>query len=595
MAIRWKNKTLSFRWKLFLSYLVLCLVLVVGLFAAVDRLLVKRLVDERKESLFNQVYLARMLTEQHPSETYQNILKTIGVGVNARVTLIAADGKVLAESGMPDESISSVDNHADRVEVRSAMLEGSGWSVRYSNTVQMPMLYVALRCTINGAPAVIRLAHPMEDLTTAKQKLQTVLGGVVLMLVLAALILSAVFSNITSRPLREIADAAARIGVGEKGVRISLSERSGEIGYLAQVLNDMAGKIENQVHRISTEQQRLSAILRGMGEGVMVTDRIGGILLVNPAFLRMFGITGEITGSPLVDVCRHPDLLQAFETQRDSGKEMTCEITIPATSLVLLAHWVPLADSIGIRQGAVAVFHDISELKRLESMRRDFVANVSHELRTPVAVIKGYGETLLEGTLEDSTEKSRRFVEIIVHHAERLSNLINDILTLSRLESRDAETRLLPLDVSVITDRVKLLMGDHAGSKGITLDISCHGVIPMVLGDQGQLEQVLLNLLDNAVKYTPEGGAVTVSVRPEGARVSVSVTDTGAGIPRKDLPRIFERFYRVDEGRSREQGGTGLGLSIVKHIVQLHKGEIKVESEPGKGTVFTVYLQTASV
>jgi len=402
-----------------------------------------------------------------------------------------------------------------------------------------------------------------------------------------------IFSNVTSRPLREIADAAARIGVGEKGVRISLSGRTGEIGYLAQVLNDMAGRIEQQMHRISSEQQRLSAILRGMGEGVMVTDRTGNILLVNPAFLRMFGIRGEVVGSPLVEVCRHPDLLQAFEIQRESGEEMSCEITIPSTSLVLLAHWVPLLEKDNQRQGTVAVFHDISELKRLESIRRDFVANVSHELRTPVAVIKGYAETLLDGVLDDSAEQSRCFVEIIGRHAERLSSLINDILTLSRLEGRDAGCRLLPLDITAVIEKVRLLMEDHASGKGIGLKVVIAGNLPLVYGDQGQLEQVLLNLLDNAVKYTPDGGRITLTTRPDAGRVAITVADTGSGIPRKDLSRIFERFYRVDEGRSREQGGTGLGLAIVKHIVQLHEGEIKVESEPGEGSVFTLYLKTA--
>lgn len=584
---------MSFRWKLFVSYLLLCLVLVVGLFLAVDHLLVKRLTEESRESLLNQARLAAMMAEQQSTAKPQELVKKLGAGIRARVTLIAADGRVLGDSGVQDDRIAFVDNHAGRSEVREAMVTGSGTSLRYSTTLRTTMLYVAVRCPVQGIPGVVRLALPLERLDAAKRALHVLLGGTVLLLLVAAALLSVVFSNITSRPLREIADAAARIGIGEKGVRISLSGRSGEIGYLAQVLNDMAGRIESQMHRISSEQQRLSAILRGMGEGVMVTDRLGSVMLVNPAFMRLFGITGEVTGRPLVDICRHPDLLQAFETQRESGDEMTCEIAIPATSLVLLAHWVPLLDDSGTRQGTVAVFHDISELKRLETMRRDFVANVSHELRTPVAVIKGYAETLLDGALEGPPDSSRRFVEIIGHHAGRLTSLINDILTLSRLEGRDADLHLLPLDIVPVVEKVRMLLEDHAGGKGLSLKVSASGHIPRVLGDQGQLEQVLLNLLDNAVKYTPQGGSVTVTVRPEGARVAVVVADTGSGIPGKDLSRIFERFYRVDEARSREQGGTGLGLAIVKHIVQLHGGEIKVESEPGKGSVFTVCLPAA--
>lgn len=584
---------MSFRWKLFFSYLSLCLLLVLGLFAAVDHLLLKRLTEESRESLLNQARLAAMLAEQQSESSPQVLAQKLGAEIKSRVTLIAADGRVLGDSGVSDEQLQTVDNHAGRSEVQDARSGGIGTSLRYSSTLRTTMLYAAVRCPLQGGFGVLRLALPLERLDAAKQTLHTVLGGTLLLLIFASLVLSMIFSNVTSRPLREIADAAARIGVGEKGVRISLSGRTGEIGYLAQVLNDMAGRIEQQMHRISSEQQRLSAILRGMGEGVMVTDRMGNILLVNPAFLRMFGIRGEVVGSPLVEVCRHPDLLQAFEIQRESGEEMSCEITIPATSLVLLAHWVPLLEEDNPGQGTVAVFHDISELKRLESVRRDFVANVSHELRTPVAVIKGYAETLLDGALDDSAEQSRRFVEIIGHHAERLSNLISDILTLSRLEGRDAGVKLLPLDIGVVVGKVRMLMEDHARGKGISLQVFSAENLPFVAGDQGQLEQVLLNLLDNAVKYTPDGGRITITVRPETGRIAIAVADTGSGIPRKDLSRIFERFYRVDEGRSREQGGTGLGLAIVKHIVQLHDGEIKVDSEPGEGSVFTLYLKTA--
>lgn len=226
-------------------------------------------------------------------------------------------------------------------------------------------------------------------------------------------------------------------------------------------------------------------------------------------------------------------------------------------------------------------------------MRRDFVANVSHELRTPVAVIKGYAETLLDGALDDTPERGRHFVSIIAGHAERLTNLINDILTLSKLEARDAALTLHPLDLCGTIRKAQMLMEDHARTKGIRLNATCPESVPKVMADQGQLEQVLLNLLDNAIKYTPDGGDIAIRTRQENKRVVIEVSDTGIGIPSKDLKRIFERFYRVDEGRSREQGGTGLGLAIVKHIVQLHGGEITVTSEAGKGSTFTVTLPGA--
>lgn len=581
---------MSFRWKLFLSYVALSLVIAGGGFGYVNHLLEQRLVEESRSNLQQQAQLGRMLAEQQSSLPPQALAKKLGAAIKARVTLIATDGRVVGDSDVRDDQVAGLENHLSRPEIQQAITSGSGWSIRFSDTLRTTMLYVALPLPTHQA-AVIRLALPLEYFDAAKRALHNLLGGTVSLLLLVSLGLSIFLSKITSRPLREIADAAARIGVGERGVRIPMGKGE-EIDYLARVLNEMASRIEDQMHKLTSEQQRLAAILRGMGEGVMVTDTKGSVMLINPAFRKQFGLPGEVEGRPLVEVCRNPDLLHAFEEQRESGDEVTCEITIPTTNMVLMAHWVPLARDNGNR-GTVAVFHDISDLKRLETMRRDFVANVSHELRTPVAVIKGYAETLLDGALTESAERSRRFVEVIVSHSERLTNLINDILTLSKLEARDAALELAPLDLCGTVRKALMLMEDHARTKGVRLTATCPDSVPKVLADQGQLEQVLLNLLDNAIKYTPDGGDVSISAGCSGERVQIQISDTGMGIPSKDLPRIFERFYRVDEGRSREQGGTGLGLSIVKHIVQLHGGEISVISEAGKGSTFTVLLSIA--
>lgn len=582
---------MSFRWKLFLSYVALSLVITGAGFGYVNHLLEKRLIEESRINLQHQAQLASMLAREQRELPPQQLAQQIGSGIRARVTLIAANGQVLGDSEIENSQVSQMENHADRPEVQQAVASGSGWSMRYSATLRTTMMYVATRCSFAHSTGVVRLALPLEYFDKAKRTLHNLLGAAVTLLLMSSLLLSAFLSNVTSKPLREIADAAARIGIGERGVRIPTG-RGEEIDYLARVLNEMAMRIEDQMHRLTSEQQRLSAILRGMGEGVMVTDTRGTIMLVNPAFRKLFGLQGDVEGRPLVEVCRHPDLLHAFEEQRESGTEVTCEITIPVTNLVLMAHWVPLSGESG-KRGTVAVFHDISDLKRVETMRRDFVANVSHELRTPVAVIKGYAETLLDGALEESSERSRRFVEIIVSHSERLTNLINDILTLSKLEAKDASLALHPLDLCSTVRKAQMLMEDHARAKGIRLSASCPEPAPKVLADQGQLEQVLLNLLDNAIKYTPDGGDVTIQIAEAAKGVQISVSDSGIGIPSKDLPRIFERFYRVDEGRSREQGGTGLGLAIVKHIVQLHGGEISVSSQADKGSIFTVVLPKA--
>lgn len=581
---------MSFRWKLFLSYIALSLLIAGGGFGYVNHLLEQRLLDESRSNLQQQAQLAKLLAEQQKTQPSQKLAHTLGAAIKSRVTLIAADGKVVGDSDVRDDQVGVLENHLSRPEVQQSLKSGSGWSIRHSETLRTTMLYVALPLRHTDA-AIIRLALPLEYFDAAKRSLHNLLGGAVTLLLLLSLILSIVLSRITAKPLREIADAAARIGIGERGVRVPTGKGE-EIDYLARVLNEMAARIEDQMHKLTSEQQRLAAILRGMGEGVMVTDTQGAIILVNPAFRKQFGLPGEVEGRPLVEVCRHPDLLHAFEEQRESGDEVTCEITIPATNLVLMAHWVPLSGEHS-KRGTVAVFHDISDMKRIETMRRDFVANVSHELRTPVAVIKGYAETLLDGALDDTPERGRHFVSIIAGHAERLTNLINDILTLSKLEARDAALTLHPLDLCGTIRKAQMLMEDHARTKGIRLNATCPESVPKVMADQGQLEQVLLNLLDNAIKYTPDGGDIAIRTRQENKRVVIEVSDTGIGIPSKDLKRIFERFYRVDEGRSREQGGTGLGLAIVKHIVQLHGGEITVTSEAGKGSTFTVTLPSA--
>ena len=489
--------------------------------------------------------------------------------------------------------MAQLENHLQRPEVQEALKNGSGSALRYSDTLRTSMLYSATMYGSGSRGGIIRLAMPLEYLTSARNSLHGVVGGATLATILIALLLSYVLSNLTTKPLRDMADAAARIGYGKSKARIPVVSND-EIGMLARVLNDMSERIEDQVQRLSADKQRLDTILRSMGEGVMVTAPNGVITLVNPAFRRLFAIVGDVEGKKLVEISRHPDLLEAFN---DLGKpdtdELVREIAIQPKDITLFTHWVPLKVD-GIRQGVVAVFHDISDLKKVENMRRDFVANVSHELRTPVTIIKGYAETLLDGALESDPARAVRFVEIIASHSERLTNLINDILTLSSLETKEALLELNPIDVSGTIAKACMLLQERAVQKNIVIiNEAVGGVLPRIMADQGRLEQVVVNLLENAIKYTPDGGSVRLFTEDIGECVRVSVADSGIGIPYKDLPRIFERFYRVDEARTREQGGTGLGLAIVKHIVQLHGGDVAVTSEPGRGTMFSFTLKKA--
>lgn len=578
---------MTFRWKLFISYSLLALLMIGALYFQSDRLLEGRLVAESRSHLLNEAQLARLSYDHLSiSQTPQKIAEQLGSISRSRVTLIARDGRVLGDSDVRNDRIDSLENHLMRPEVQQALASGSGSALRYSETLRATMLYVAVAGGGSDG-AVLRMALPLENLDAAKRSMHTLLGGAGVAILLLALIFSVVLSNLTSQPLRAMAEAAARFGAGERGVRMPV-QGSDEIGYLGKVLNQMAGRLEEQMDKLASERQRLDAILHGMGEGVMVLDTAGTITLVNPALRNQLKLHDEVVGKTLVEVCRHPDLLQAYDQHCSSGGEVVGEVAL-AGGTTLSTHWVPL----GQHQGTVAVFHDISDLKRIETIRRDFVANASHELRTPVAVIKGYAETLLDGSLQDNPERSQQFVTIIASHAERLTHLINDILTLSKLESKETVLELFPLDVGAMLRKANLLLEEHARQQGIVLSFTAQEGLPKVLADHGRLEQVLLNLLDNAIKYTPSGGSVVIAAERRDQQVAIKVTDTGIGIPAKDLPRIFERFYRVDEARSREQGGTGLGLAIVKHIIQLHGGEVQVTSEPGKGSTFTVLLQQA--
>ncbi len=585
---------MGIRTKLVLSYIFLIALITGSFYLYFSNSTQKAMVEESRANLDSQVQLARLLVMSDKRFTPpQPLAKTIGSAIKARVTIIAPDGTVVGDSDVGLSRLSQLENHLQRPEVQEALRNGSGSAVRYSETLRTSMLYSAVTYGSGGVDGIIRLAMPLDYLASARSTLHGMVGGATAVTVLIALLFSYVLSNLTSKPLRDMADAAARIGHGGNKAKIPVHS-SDEIGMLAGVLNDMSERIEDQVQRLSAEKQRLDTILRSMGEGIMVTAPDGVITLVNPAFRRLFSIPGDVEGKKLVEISRHPDLLEAFN---DLGKpdveELVREISLQPNDCTLFTHWVPLEVD-GVRQGIVAVFHDISDLKKAENMRRDFVANVSHELRTPVTVIKGFAETLLDGVLESDPARAVRFVEIISNNSERLTSLINDILTLSSLETKEALIELNPMDVAGTITKACQLLQDRAVQKNIAItNETVGGSLPRVMADQGRLEQVVVNLLENAIKYTPEGGSVRLFTEDSGEFVRVSVADTGIGIPFKDLPRIFERFYRVDEARTREQGGTGLGLAIVKHIVQLHGGDVSVSSEPGRGSVFSFSLRKA--
>lgn len=585
---------ISFRYKLMLSYLLLLLVMGGSIFVYLNRTLENSLVSTLTDNLLSQTRLAALMLSRDGSQQkdLQALAVKLGEDITARVTIISPDGTVVGDSGVNSRELKAVENHLNRPEVQAALKSGTGTAVRYSTTVRRDMLYTAVAINANGhSDGVVRLALPLSALETIRSGLHKTLGTALFISFLLTLAFSYILSRLTSRPLQQVAAIAAEIGRGNFNRRLP-EKWQDELGDLADIMNDMALKLDGQLTRLTAERNRLDAILAGMGESLMVTDKDGIITLVNPAFCRLLRTYDGLIGSPLSNISRHPALLESYNLVRNDRCELQNEMIVQTPEeKFLLAHWVPLLNEHGL-QGVVAVFHDVTDLKKLENIRRDFVANVSHELRTPITVIKGYSETLLDGIISDDPHKATEFIQIILNHSERLAALLNDLLSLSEMESPDFSFRMATISVESTLNKVCALLKGKAAAKDVALAVPDLSRLPAVQADQGRLEQVLVNLLDNAIKYSSVGGQIRVSAAEDGEFIRVAVVDSGPGIPAASIPRLFERFYRVDSGRSRQEGGTGLGLAIVKHIVQLHGGTVWVENNTaGGGATFSFTLK----
>ena len=508
----------------------------------------------------------------------------------SRVTVIAPDGVVLGDSEVALADLGRLENHRDRPEVRAALEGRVGRDLRTSVSVHAPLMYVALPVRDGDrVVAVLRLALPLSAVTSSYDQINRVmLAGGLVALVVACGIGIFVAGRVT-RPVVEMQAIARQMSEGQFAVRAPVRSPD-ELGALGRALNVMALRLREQIHNLETERAKATAILDGMVEGVVAVDGQECILLMNERARAMFGVgpaRGE--GKPFLEVIRNADLHEIFRSGRTAGGVFRHELRLRTpTDRTLRVTAVPLRLA-GEDPGLVLVIDDVTELRRLEQVRTEFIANVSHELRTPLTAIQGYLETLLGGALEER-EHARRFVEIAFRHTERLGRLLNDLTDLSNIELGKVSLRLAPTPLRPIVDSVLELVAAKARDGEVSLTTEVSEVIH-VQADRDRLVQVLINLVDNAVKYTPAGGAVTVRARPTtDGRVEVSVSDTGVGIPRADLPRITERFYRVDKARSRELGGTGLGLAIVKHLVLAHGGDLAIDSQEGRGTTVRVLL-----
>jgi two-component system phosphate regulon sensor histidine kinase PhoR len=395
-----------------------------------------------------------------------------------------------------------------------------------------------------------------------------------------------------THPVLEVAQRAIQLVSSTFGKEIRVSS-SDELGSLSRAIGEMGTQLKSKIEEISKEKDYLQTILKGMMEGVLVVDGRGRILMVNDALRHLLSLSSDVSDKMPLEIIRNAELEGAIRKAIQDGESIALELDLNKSGektievnvvSILPSNKKTDEDGEGIR-GAIAVFHDIARLKELEKIRQDFVANVSHELRTPLTTIKGYAETLLEGGLKE--DQAFQFVQVIKRHTDRLTKIVEDLLMLSRIETKEFQLKMEAIPLRDFIDDVVEFVKEPAEKKKISLSRNEIPSSLSVQADRNYLEQILINLLDNAIKYTPEGGRVIVSaVEKDSKDIQFSIEDNGIGIPKEDLSRIFERFYRVDKGRSKELGGTGLGLSIVKHLVQAHGGKVWVESHPGKGSVF---------
>lgn len=501
----------------------------------------------------------------------------------ARVTVIASDGTVLADS---QSDTSTMENHAGRPEIRDALRLGEGKSVRHSVTIGRDLLYFAVRAESppGNEPLVLRFALPLETVDRALISFHRSLWLSSIVILLLAFGAGLLVSRGLTHRIERLKEFSRRVAEGD--FRPIAADGSGDaLDALGASLNQTAARLDVTIRSLTEERNLSSAILGSMVEGVAVVDGAERVVFANRGFASILGLdVPPQAGRALVEVVRQAEICEAVRAVLKGEPRVEAEI---ATGTLRQHHFAATVASVqaGETAGAVLVLHDITELRNLERVRRDFVANVSHEFKTPLTAIQGFAETLLAGAMDDA-ENRRCFVQIILEHAQRLARLTDDLLKLSRMDADRLDLEIQPVAVAGFVESCVESLRRRAIGKDLRLTVNVPNGLPDVAADRRLLRDVLQNLLDNSVQYTPPGGEIEVAASLQKGEIVFTVADTGIGIPQADQPRIFERFYRVDAARSREAGGTGLGLSIAKHLVEAHHGRIWVESEVGQGSRF---------
>jgi two-component system phosphate regulon sensor histidine kinase PhoR len=580
-------------WQLYPSYLLIILISLTAVSWYASNSLRHFYLDRTAEDLETRGKLLEEQIIRHllpwDSTSIDNICKQVGKRASTRITVIRSNGEVIGDS---EENPAKMDNHADRPEVINASAGQVGEAIRYSRTLQQEMMYVAIPLRINSKiHSVVRISLPLTSVDDEVNfiKLRIALGGILIALIASGICLYV--SRRISRPIEDMKQCADHFARGDLAYRLH-APGTKEMASLAEALNQMAARLENRIKMVVSQRKEIEAILASMIEGLIAVDNQERILSLNQAALNMFqGKISEFKNRSIQEVIRNRKLDRFVRETLATGKTVEGDIIWQNNGEhVLSARSTPLYGDNDNLIGVLVVLNNVTRLRHLENVRQDFVANVSHEIKTPLTAIIGFVETLRSSAMEDP-EETDRFLGIIEKHANRLSAIITDLLQLSKIE-QGKNIQQFKLEEGPIKQLIKSAIQvcqPKAETKQVRVDLSCEDKITAKI-EPRLLEQAFVNLLDNAVKYSREENKVDVRAEQTASEVMVHFQDFGIGIPSTHLPRLFERFYRVDPARSRKLGGTGLGLAIVKHIIQIHEGHVTVKSTPEKGSIFTVHL-----
>lgn len=597
------------RKKILLYYLILVVigVMIASIFASqLTQRLYTREVEEKLKSISlliendieEDISSGTVIDLNQKARTYSNVLfgstepnnnaDNNIEGSKTRITFINNKGDVIGES---ETDYQTMENHLNREEIQEAIKSGFGNAIRHSTTLDVDFLYIAV--PIESGDLILRLSVPLTQLKRIDQLIWSyALLGILAGLAITSL-LAVKFSSSIIRPVRDLMEAVRDISMGNYSKRVNVNT-SDELGQLADTFNEMASKLELTVAELVDKNVKVESIMNSMINGIIAVDSKYRIIHINPVAREMFGIAEEldVINVNMLEFIRQNQINAQIHETIGMNRSISDEIAIGSPeSKILRVYTNPIkpAASNSSNSGGIIFIQDITNIKKLEQVRTDFVSNVTHELKTPLTSIRGFVETLRAGAINDP-DVAEKFLEIIDIEAERLYMLINDILQLSEIESSKEDTNISTVNLKAVIGEVLSILNEVAGKKGVTLVDETSDEPINIEANRNRLKQMLINLIDNGIKYNKDNGSVTIKARRLEGRIVITVRDTGIGIDRKHFSRIFERFYRVDKGRSRSMGGTGLGLSIVKHIVNLYNGDINVDSEPGKGTKFTISL-----